>query len=67
LGILALASMDKLLRKASAKRVSESAKRALREFLEAEADKICGKAVSLAKHGGRTTIKAVDINLAQKT
>ena len=66
-GILALASMDKLLRKHGAKRVSDSAKKALRDLLEEYAEKISTKAVQLAKHGGRTTIKASDIKLAEKT
>lgn len=65
--ILALASMDKLLRKAGAKRVSESAKKALRDLLEDHSHKIAIKAVELAKHGGRTTIKASDIKLAERT
>lgn len=66
-GVLALASMDKLLRKYGANRVSESAKKALRDMLEEFAEKISTKAVQLAKHGGRTTIKASDISLAEKT
>lgn len=64
---LALAAMDKLLRKAGAKRVSEDAKKALRDVLEAYSDGICAKAVQLAKHGGRTTVKSEDIALAAKT
>ena len=67
MAILALAAMDKLIRKAGAKRVSESAKNALRKVLEEYADKIATKAVQLAKHGGRTTVKAADIDLATKT
>jgi histone H3/H4 len=66
-GILALASMDKLLRKAGAKRVSESAKKALRDLLEEYSEKLARRAVELSKHGGRTTIKASDIKLAQQT
>ena len=66
-GILALASMDKLMRKFGAHRVSESAKKALRDLLEAHAEKISNRAVNLAKHGGRTTLKAEDIALAEKT
>ena len=66
-GILALAAMDKLLRKAGAKRVSDSAKKALRDVLEEYANVIAEKAVKLAKHGGRTTIKDSDIKLAIKT
>ena len=66
MSILALAAMDKLLRKSGAQRVSESAKKAMREVLEEYSDKICQKAVQLAKHGGRTTIKDEDIKLASK-
>lgn len=65
--ILALAAMDKLIRKGGAKRVSEDAKKALRDILEEFAEKIAVKAVRLAKHGGRTTVKAEDIILATKT
>lgn len=67
MSILTLAAMDKLLRKYGAQRVSESAKKAMAEVLEEYAEKICQKSVQLAKHGGRTTIKAEDIKLASKT
>jgi histone H3/H4 len=67
MSILALASMDKLLRKSGAQRVSESAKKAMVEVLEEYADKICQRSVQLAKHSGRTTIKAEDVKLATKT
>ena len=67
MSILALAAMDKLIRKAGARRVSDSAKEALRDILEEYAEKIASKAVKLAQHGGRTTVKAVDIKLATKT
>ena len=66
MSILALAAMDKLLRKSGANRVSESAKKAMQEVLEEHADKIAQKAVQLAKHGGRTTVKSEDIRLAAK-
>jgi histone H3/H4 len=67
MAFLKLAAMDKLLRKAGAKRVSDDAKKALSDLLEAYSDGICAKAVQLAKHGGRTTVKAADIALAAKT
>ena len=67
MSILALAAMDKLIRKAGAKRVSEDAKEALRNILEEYAENISSKAVKLAHHGGRTTVKATDIKLATKT
>lgn len=66
MGILALAAMDKLIRKAGAKRVSEDAKEAMRALLEEIGGKIASKSVEFAKHGGRTTVKAVDIELAKK-
>ena len=64
---LALAAMDRLIRKVGAHRVSDSAKIALRDLLEEYAEEIGRKAVKLAKHGGRKTIKAEDIKLALKT
>ncbi len=67
MSILALAAMEKLIRKAGAKRVSESAKKALRDVLEKYGEKLSTKAVMLAKHGGRTTVKDEDIELALKT
>ena len=67
MAILALAAMDKLLRKSGAKRVSEDAKKAMQEVLEGYANGITNKAVELAKHGGRTTVKAKDIRLAART
>ncbi len=67
MGILALATMDKLIRKAGAKRVSNSAKEALKDVLEKFANEIAEKSVRLAKHGGRTTVKKSDIELATKT
>ena len=65
--VLALASMDKLLRKAGANRVSDSAKKALKTLLEEYSETITKKAVELARHGGRTTVKAADIKLAART
>ncbi len=64
---LALAAMDRIIRNAGAKRVSESAKKELRNVLNEYAEEISKKAVKLAKHGGRTTVKGVDIKLATKT
>jgi len=63
---LSLSSMDKLLRKYGAKRVSESAKTALRDAIEEFSEKISVKAVQFARHGGRTTVKEEDIKLAAK-
>jgi histone H3/H4 len=58
---LPIASVTRLLRNAGAERVSEDASVALVEILEAEGEKIAAKAVSLAKHAGRKTVKRKDI------
>jgi len=64
--ILPLAAMEKLLKKGGASRVSDGAKQALKEVLEEIADDIGMRAVKLAQHSGRKTIKASDIKLAAK-
>ncbi len=64
--ILQLASMDQLLRKGGALRVSVTAKKALRDLLEHYALSIVNKAVLFAKHAGRTTVKGEDVLLATK-
>ncbi|MBS3154956.1 histone family protein [Candidatus Woesearchaeota archaeon] len=64
--ILPLAAMEKLLKKAGAPRVSDSAKKALSEILENYSAEISEKAIRIAYHAKRKTIKAEDIKLAQK-
>jgi histone H3/H4 len=64
---LSAASMERLLKKSGAQRVSDGAKKALCEVLVDYSDEICRKAIKLAKHGGRITIKDDDIKLAAKT
>jgi len=62
-----LASMEKLIRKSGAHRVSESAKEELRKILEDKAENISKKAIMFVKHAGRKTIKEEDIQLAAKS
>ncbi len=64
--ILPAAAMEKLLKKAGAARVSADAKEKMREVLEEIAEEIGEKAIRMAKHAGRKTIKAADIKEATK-
>ncbi len=60
------ASVDKLIRKAGAHRVSQGAAKELAIHLEKAAIVVAREAVMLAEHAGRKTVKAEDISLAQK-
>ncbi len=64
--MIAKASVDKLIRKAGAERVSEDASKALAKILEEEAIDVAREAVALAEHAGRKTVKKEDIELAIK-
>ncbi len=64
--ILAVAAMEKLLKKCGAPRVSEDAKGALKEVLEDFGEKIGKRAVEIALHSGRRTVQAGDVKLAAK-
>jgi histone H3/H4 len=64
--MIAKASVDKLIRKAGADRVSEDASIALAKILEEDAIDIAREAISLAEHAGRKTVKKEDVELAMK-
>ena len=65
--LLPLAAMEKILKQCGADRVSDKAKVALKNTMEDLADQIAVKAVNLAKHAGRVTVKASDVKLASKS
>ena len=63
---LPIAPIGRIIKNAGAKRVSEDAKEALGKVLEELAKIFLDKHLLLAKHAGRVTVKAVDIELAVK-
>jgi len=64
--LLPIAAMGKIMKDAGADRVSNPAKKALKEELENIARGISEKAVRYASHAKRRTVKASDIKLASK-
>ena len=58
---LPIAPVTRLVRNAGAERVSEDASQELVRLLEEYGEQIARKAVSLAKHAGRKTVKAEDV------
>jgi histone H3/H4 len=64
--ILPLAAMEKLLKKCGAYRVSEDAKEVMKDVLEQYGENIGEKAVRIAQHAGRKTIKGPDVKLAMR-
>lgn len=63
---LPVAAVDRIIRKAGARRVSENAARELAEVLEEYALEISNEAAEWAEHAGRKTVRDTDIRKAAR-
>lgn len=63
---IGLATLEKIAKRAGSQRVSLEGLKALRRAAEDCAENISKRAIALAAHSKRTTVKAEDILLASK-
>jgi histone H3/H4 len=63
---LPIAPVGRIIKNAGAQRISDDGRDALAKVLEAKGEEIAAEAVKLAKHAGRKTVKASDIELVVK-
>jgi histone H3/H4 len=66
MGEIPINPIGRIIKNVGAERVGEDSKEALGKVLEQWAEDVSQKAVLLAKHAGRVTVNASDIEMAVK-